>query len=238
MVKENIIAWHICAVLAILLVLSISTKGFFGCPYDSFVNDSDSVNTYEDKLRDALKNIERVEVSIDDDEVKGNIEAPVTLVEFSDYECPACYKFFKTVYSKIDNDYIRTGKIRYVLRDFPLSMHKNALEAANAAECASEQGRFWEMHDKLFDNQKNLDISSLKSYAGNLGLDTRLFNDCIDSKKFNYEIQNDILDGTSYGVRATPTVFVNGIKLEGPSYEAIKTIIDLELEEGVLNENN
>ena len=110
-------------------------------------------------------------VSMNDDPVKGDLNAPVTLIEFSDFQCPFCGRFFNGAFTEIERDYIKTGKVRYVFRDFPLEFNKQAPKASEAADCAGEQGKYWEMHDKLFANQNALMVDKLKQYAAEIGLD-------------------------------------------------------------------
>jgi protein-disulfide isomerase len=153
-------------------------------------------------------------VSVDDDPSWGPADAPVTMIEFSDFQCPYCARFVTETLPQIKQAY--EGKIRFVFRDYPLSqLHANAEKAAEAAGCANEQGKFWEYHDKLFSNQSALDVASLKSYASQLGLDSGTFDQCLDSSKYAQEIQKDIQDGDSYGVQGTPAFFVNGQLVEG-----------------------
>ncbi len=172
----------------------------------------------------------RIEVNADGNPVKGSKGAPVTIIEFSEFECPFCERFYRQTFPLIEENYIETGEVRYVFRDFPLSFHQNAQKAAEAAECADEQGKFWEYHDKLFGNQRALDINSLKQYAKDLGLNTAKFNDCLGSGKMVSEVQKDFTDGSKYGVSGTPTFFINGIKLVGAqSYSAFEQIIEQEL---------
>ena len=155
------------------------------------------------------------QVSADDDPVKGNPDAPVTIIEFSDFQCPYCASFFSDTLPQIEQNYIDTGKVKLVYRDFPLSFHANAEPAAEAAECAGEQGKYWEMHDKLFENQASLSAASYKQWAADLGLDTAKFDSCLDSSKYASEIQKDVQDGQAAGVSGTPTFFVNGNKVVG-----------------------
>ncbi len=152
---------------------------------------------------------------IDGDPVKGDANAPVTLVEFSDFQCPYCSRFAQSTIAPIEEAYVKSGKVKVVFRDYPLDNHPNALPAANAAECANEQGKFWEMHDKLFSAQdvwsqsdKSADV--LKGYAKELRLDTKKFNSCFDTQKYNDEIKKDLMAGTLLGVQGTPGSFVNG----------------------------
>ena len=170
-------------------------------------------------------------INVDDDPMKGDANAPVTIVEFSDFECPFCAKFYSQTMNQLQTNYIDTGKVKLVFRDFPLSFHQNAQKAAEAAECADDQGKFWEMHDAIFENQQSLSISSLKQWAGQIGLDTGEFNSCLDSGKHSEEVQSDFREGATYGVSGTPSFFINGIQLVGAQpFSAFKQIIDSELE--------
>jgi len=166
----------------------------------------------------------------DDDPAKGNDNAPVTIVEFSDFQCPFCAKFYTQTLPQIEEEYIKTGKARLVYRDFPLDSHKNSQKAAEASECADDQGKFWEMHNIMFDNQDSIGVSSLKKYAENIGLDTAKFNECLDSGKYQAEVQKDLADGQKYGVTGTPAFFINGRLVSGAQpFDVFKGIIDEEL---------
>lgn len=142
---------------------------------------------------------------IDDDISKGSKDAPIVVVEFSDFQCPFCAKFYSQTLSQIEKDYVETGKIQFVYRDYPLSnIHPYAQKAAESAECARDQGKFWEYHNLLFENQAVLSDSSLKQFASDLGLDSTQFNECLDSDKYYDETQKDLKDGTTIGIRGTP----------------------------------
>ena len=172
----------------------------------------------------------KIQVSIGDDPIKGLKNAPVTIIEFSDFECSFCERFYTQTLPLIEKDYINTGKVRLIYRDFPLEIHQNAQKAAEASKCAAEQGKFWEYHDTLFDNQKALDISSLVLYAKELTLNESTFNDCLNSGRMAPKVQKDVNDGLDYGVSGTPTFFINGVELVGAQpYSAFKQVIDKEL---------
>jgi len=156
-----------------------------------------------------------VDVSADDDAVKGDIDAPVTIIEFSDYECPFCGRFYDQTLSQIDETYIQTGKVKLIYRDFPLSFHQNAGKAAEAAECAGEQDKYYDMHDKLFDGIQSLSVANYKIWAGEIGLNQEEFDNCLDSGEMASEVQKDFTDGQAAGVTGTPAFFVNGVKLSG-----------------------
>ncbi len=159
-------------------------------------------------------------VSADDDAFLGDPDAPITLIEFSDYQCPYCQRFYSTVLPEIKANYIDTGKVKFVYRDFPISSHVNALPAAIAAECAGEQDNYWSMHDKLFTNYASWvalpEVGSVfKQYAAEIDLDADSFASCFDNKDVEDEINGDLKDAIGYSVTATPTLFVNGQKVVG-----------------------
>ena len=155
------------------------------------------------------------EVSLADRPALGSENAPVTMVEFSDYQCPFCRRFATTVFQTIKRDYIDTGKVRYVFRDFPLSnIHPQALKAHESAHCAREQNKYWEMHDLLFQDQKKLPSQEMAQFAEQVGLDVDTFKHCLDSGKYGPSIENDIADGSKAGVRGTPS-FVIGKSGDG-----------------------
>ncbi len=163
----------------------------------------------------------------DKDHIRGNEKAPITMIEFSDFQCPFCQRFHGTV-QQVLADY--KDKVRVVYRHFPLrSIHPQAQKAAEASECASEQGKFWEMHDKLFDlNAANtLSLDTMKNAAKELGLNTTKFNDCLDSGKMAPIVEADYQDGIAGGVSGTPGTFVNGQYLAGAlPYDEVKSILD------------
>ena len=155
------------------------------------------------------------EVSLEDRPAMGSENAPVTMVEFSDYQCPFCRRFATTVFQTIKREYIDTGKVRYVFRDFPLSnIHPQALKAHESAHCAREQHKYWEMHDLLFQDQKKLPSQEMSQFAEQVGLDVDTFTHCLESGKYGPSIQKDIADGSKAGVRGTPS-FVIGKSGDG-----------------------
>lgn len=152
----------------------------------------------------------------DDDPFLGNPDAPVTIVEFGDFQCPFCGRFAATTEKEIIETYVKTGKAKFVYRDFPLtSIHEEAQKSAEASECADEQGKFWEYHDLLYARQDKLSVASYKAWAGELSLNTGQFNQCLDSGKYMAEVQKDFEDGQVAGVNGTPGTFVNNRLLEG-----------------------
>ncbi len=180
-------------------------------------------------------------VSIDDDPIKGDKNAPVTIIEFSDYECPFCKRSYDNVFGKLDEEYISKGKVRVVFRDYPLPFHKKAVPAAIAANCAGEQGKYWEAHNFLFENPDKLDAASVISSAAGIGLDKAKFEACVNDKSKEKEIEKDVEDGQKYGVRGTPSYFIgkttDGDEITGTfvrgaqPYSVFKEHIDAQLKE-------
>jgi protein-disulfide isomerase len=171
-----------------------------------------------------------VDVSIDNNAVRGNKDAKVTIVEFSDFECPFCGKYFRETFPQVKSDYIDTGKVAYVFRHFPLSFHQNARPAALASECVKALGSdevFWKYHDTLYANQTSLTTENLKKFASDLGLD---IGTCLDTAKYASEVDKDFQDGQKYGVKGTPAFFINGTLLSGAQpFSAFQAAIDAEL---------
>ena len=182
----------------------------------------------------------KVEISADDDAFLGPKDAKVTIIEFSDYQCPFCRSFWRQTLDQIKKEYIDSGKsVKFVYRDFPLSqIHPMAQKYAEAAECARDQGKFWQMHDKIFQEQDKLGqgtissytVNDIKNWAANLGLKGSEFNQCLDSGKYAEEVKKDFDDGAAAGVGGTPTFFINGKATVGAQpFESLKAIIDGEL---------
>ena len=151
----------------------------------------------------------------DDDAFMGQAGAPVTMVGFSDYQCVFCRRFFEETLPLIEENYVKTGKVRFVLRDFPLDMHPQAKKAAEAAECAKEQGMYWQMHDRLFEGQESLGLDSYLKWADELGLNASSFEECISSGRMSAEVSKDVADGDDAGVVAVPSFFINGRLIAG-----------------------
>ena len=162
-----------------------------------------------------------------EDHVQGPATAAVTLVEYADYECPysrIAYRVIKGVQEELGD------QLRFVYRNFPLPNHPNARPAAEAAQCANDQGQFWAYHDRLFADQTKLANDDLKASAAALGLDAGRFNACFDSHKYKARVDADTLAGNEAGVNGTPAFFVNGRLLSGAQpYEEFKKVIDEEL---------
>ncbi len=162
-------------------------------------------------------------ISLDDDPSQGDVNAPVTVVMFSDFQCSACsaaHPLLKKVMAQYKE------KIRFVVRDFPLeTIHANAFQAAQAANAANAQGKFFEYTELLYNNQNSLDNASLKEFANRIGLDRKKFDADLDGGKYAAEVRKDMADGENYGVKSTPTIFINGVKVRDFSEEGFKKAI-------------
>lgn len=157
-----------------------------------------------------------VTMSVGDGPSLGNVDAPITIIEFSDYQCPFCKKHFTNTLSALKTSYIDTGKVRYVFRDFPLdSIHPNARKAAEAAHCAGDQGKFWDMHDTIFQNQGALKSDKLRDFARTMQLDVDAFTACLDSGKYTKRVDADVAAGSAAGVTGTPGFFIGKTKPDG-----------------------
>ncbi len=172
---------------------------------------------------------QRLSVETDDDPAWGPEDAPVVIIEFSDYQCPYCGRFHTTTYQRLKEVY--GDRIRFVYRDFPLTqIHPEALPAAIAANCAGEQGEYWAFHDKLFQNQANLSADAYLTFAQELGLDMDAFRACLEDPAQKEEVLADQAYAAQLGVTGTPTFFINGIPLVGAQpFEAFQQIIESEL---------
>lgn len=173
--------------------------------------------------------VRRVEISADDDPCLGPKDAKVTVIEFSDFQCPFCGRARPTVKQMLDS---YPNDLKYCFRDFPLSFHQDAFLAHVASQCVFDQNaeKFWDFNQKLFDNQRAIKPEQLKKYAQEVGVDGTAFNQCLDTQKFAAEVQKDLDEGAKAGVTGTPGFFVNGILVSGAQpFSKFKEIIDEEL---------
>ncbi len=242
--------------LVIGLIILVGVAAFFAGSYTSNFN---SEQISEEDLDKALAKLELkllqnklptqqpsdpVKISLDDDPMFGNPDAPITIVEFSDFQCPFCARFHTQTLPSLFEEYIDQGKVKLVFRDFPIqSIHPNALPASVAANCANDQGKFKEMHDVIFENQnmwnkqETIDaLSTFSQYAANMQLDQELFDSCLTSDKHITEIRKDLDDGRDYGVSGTPGFFIGNdeigyVELKGAQpFESFKKVIDIQLD--------
>ena len=185
---------------------------------------------------------QKVKVSLQVDpawHVMGREDAPITVIEFSDYQCPFCRKHHNDAFAELKKNYIDTGKIRYISRDFPLNFHANASSAALAARCAADQDKFWEMRDLMLSTSADLAPESITKYAEQLKLDGTGFRSCMSSKKYNADIQKDIAAANTLGVAATPSFVIgktakdkiDGVKMTGAlAYKSFEGLIQEQLQ--------
>ncbi|PIN89928.1 disulfide bond formation protein DsbA [Candidatus Pacearchaeota archaeon CG10_big_fil_rev_8_21_14_0_10_34_76] len=152
------------------------------------------------------------------DHILGNPNAPVIIVEYSDYECPFCERFHSETFGQIKSQYIDTGKVAFIYRHFPLNFHPNAQKAAEASECAAEQEKFWEMHEMLFESGVQGGVQTYITYATVLGLNTEQFSECLNSGKYVSRIQADMTQGQKEKISGTPGFFIGK---EGKDYQLV-----------------
>src|SRR5262245_27123620 len=233
------------SILSSLFVLAVSTPAAF--------SQSDSeikrVRRDMDAVRDGVKviqyDIEKIKellqqrsggspqpepfrertINIDGAPFIGDKDAKVAVVEFSDYQCPVSGLHFKQTYLNIEKDYFKTGKVKYFYRDFPLErLHPFAFKASEAARCSGEQGKYWQMHDKLFSNQTSLAANDLIAYAKALGLDQPKFKACLESGKEAAKIRDDMEEGRKVGVVGTPGFFFGFTQPDGKTIKAVQFV--------------
>ena len=228
--------WKLASgILGILLLVSIFTDGFqlknnspqaiIGAPAPNEAAAQPAPSAPNAKISD-------MKTLADDDPFIGDKNAPVTMVEFSDYECPFCARFYQQTLPQIKSDYIGTGKVKFVYRDFPLGFHAQAEPAAIAANCAGEQGKYFEYHDKIFSNNGAGGKSSTdyKQWAQELKLDVAKWEICLNDPIQKQEIQKDIKDGIAAGISGTPGFIINSKLVSGAQpFNVFKQIIDSEL---------
>lgn len=183
--------------------------------------------------------ITRAKANIKDDPSMGSSDASLVLVEYTDYQCPFCSRHAKNTFPQIKKEFVDTGKLRYVLKDFPLPSHTQAKDGAEATHCAGEEGKYWEMHDLLFANMRKMSIKDLEGHAEKLGLNTKKFKACLDDDRYIKGIESDVAQGRSGGVTGTPSFLlgfdngkgvVEGLIIKGArSYESFKAQIEAQL---------
>lgn len=219
--------WFFVSVIAVIVIMVLAYKVMV--PSGNTIANAGTPTPANIPSQEA-----RIQVSADDDAIEGNKNAEVTIIEFSDYECPFCARFYSQTLGQIRENYIDTGKVKLIYRDFPLSFHANAQKAAEAAECAGEEGdeKYYEMHNLLFEKGVSGGVNSFKQYAKDIDLDTESFNECLDSGKMTSEVQKDFSEGQQAGVRGTPAFFINGKMISGAQpYSVFQQAIEQELQD-------
>jgi protein-disulfide isomerase len=166
-----------------------------------------------------------VTLNVTGEPFRGDVHAKVAVLEYSDFECSFCGKYVREIFPQIDSEYVKTGKIRYLFRDLPAPEHKNALAAAQAARCAGEQGKFWEMHDLLFASNGSLSPSDIESFAQALGLDMEKFKECLSSNKYAEAIRRSAAGAARSGIYGTPAFLVGRLSDDGNVFRATKLLV-------------
>jgi protein-disulfide isomerase len=150
----------------------------------------------------------KAKVNLEGFAMLGSKKAPLTIVEFTDYQCPFCQRFHTTAFPELKKNYIDTGKVRFYSRDMPLDFHPDAMRAAEAARCASDQGQFWQLRDVMGANPNKLDMDSLVADATDLKMDVKAFRACVESEKYKSAVQTDVMEAMKIGANGTPTFVV------------------------------
>jgi protein-disulfide isomerase len=247
--------------LIIGLIVVVGIAAFFAGSYTSNLNSNQILGEDQisvEELDEAIAKLELkmlqnqlpteqpkppMKISADNDPIMGDPDAPITIIEFSDFQCPFCARFDSQTLPLIFEEYIEQGKVKLVFRDFPIqSIHPNAVPASVAAECANDQGKFKDMHDMLFDNQNEWNrqetanaLSLFSQYATEIQLEQETFDSCLTSGKHIEEIKKDLKDGQEYGVTGTPGFFIGNdeigyVQLKGAQpFESFKKVIDAQL---------
>src|SRR3989344_596930 len=200
-IKRKYIYWAIALLILILIIWAVSRPGAQYTPLTS-----------------------------DGENIKGNGNASITIIEYSDYQCPYCGAFVRDTLPQIEDEYVKTGKAKIIFRNYPLPFYEFAMKAAEAVECAGDQGKFWEMHDEVFTNQHAIAQKNLRNYAEKIGLDTEKFNACLESGAMNSRVKNDLKKGNSDCVSGTPYFIIGNETLNGNQpFNRFKTVIDKQL---------
>jgi len=158
---------------------------------------------------------QRASLKLDGLPMLGVKTAPLTIVEFTDYQCPFCQRFHVTTFAELKKNYIDTGMVRFFSRDMPLDFHANAMRAAQAARCANEQGKYWQLRDVMGANPNNLDMDSIARFATDLKMDAKALRVCVESDKYKTAVQNDLVEAMKMGATGTPTFVVGRTTPEG-----------------------
>ena len=249
--KKSVPTGMIVALIAVVAIAAFFAGSYFSNLDTDVVTQSELEDAIS-KLESRIGNVQQapsqptqpVKISLDNDPIRGDPNAPITIVEFSDFQCPFCARFHVQTLPLLLEEYIDSGKVNLVYRDFPIqSIHPNALAAAVAAECANEQGEYWEYHDTLFEKQSgwsrldsNAAISTFSQYATDVGLEQQQFDSCLGSGKYLEEVQGDLSDGRDYDITGTPGFFIGNadigfVKINGAQpFDSFQRIIDAQLD--------
>jgi protein-disulfide isomerase len=229
---------------AVILTLSMLTAVGAGAaqPHgDDFVKLKDEVarlNAQQQQILDSLDELKRMikgpgqaalkppeTMSVAGELFKGQPGATLAIIEYADFECPFCRRFEREVYPQIRDNYINSGKVKYFHRDMPLPSHEGAMPAARAAHCASEQGKFWEMHDSLLGDAASLGAADIDERAGRLALNVSELDECISSDRFADIIQRGVAEATQMQISGTPTFIIGTLDTQGMLMSVKKTVV-------------
>jgi len=244
-VKKSVFNILVISIIGVSLIAAFFVGSFVSLKSEQVTKSelNSAIASLESKISKNQMVAQPIKISADDDPTKGIKNAPITIIEFSDFQCPFCARFQIQTLPLILEQYVETGKVKFVFRDFPIqSSHPNAMPAAAASECADEQNKFWQYHDMLFENQgiwNKMDFTSaitvFKEYAIELELNQEQFNACLDSGKYVNEINNDLTDGRNYEITGTPGFFIGNekigfVKVNGAQpFEVFQGIIESQL---------
>ena len=212
--------------LALLLPLGAAEPGITRKQADQILDELKQIRQLLEKQavaprEQAGEQITKAKVSTEGAYAIGSKDAPLTMVEFTDFQCPFCQRFHVSTFADLKRNYIDTGKLRFVSRDLPLDFHPNAMQAANAGRCAGEQGQFWAMRDRMNSNPDKLDINNLVSYAQDLKLNVAAFRGCVESQKYKDAIQADANTAQQIGANGTPSFVLGKTTADGVDGELI-----------------
>jgi protein-disulfide isomerase len=204
--------------LVLLLPLAAQEQGITRQQADEILKELKQIRQLLEKQgakEPAGEQITRAKVNLDGFNMLGSKSAPLTVVEFTDYQCPFCQRFHLTTFPELKKNYIDTGKVRFYSRDMPLDFHANAMRAAQAARCASDQGQFWTLRDVMGSNPDKLDIDHILGFAGDLKMNTATLRSCIESGKYKNAVETDVMEAMKIGANATPTFVIGKSIPEG-----------------------
>jgi len=188
--------------------------------------DLDDIQALLRKVMPGRQPFRTVDASIEGSPVMGKADAPITMIEFTDFQCPFCRRYSNGTFPKIIKDYVETGKVRYVVRQFPLkAIHPKAVKASEASLCAGDQGKYWEMHDMIFKKTKKFEQKEWVRHAEALGLEMNSFKDCLENGKNASTVERDLREGAEMGMRGTPGFFIGRTDPENPNkFKAVEMI--------------
>jgi protein-disulfide isomerase len=219
MTKWSQYAKYIALPLALLVPLAAQDQGITRQQADQILNELRQIRQLLEKQQAAKPDPAaptRATLNLEGFQMLGAKNAPITMVEFTDYQCPYCRQFHLTVFNELKKNFIDTGKVRFYSRDLPLdTLHPNAIRAAEAARCAADQGQFWTMRNVMGANPDKLDMDHLAGFATDLKLDTFAFRNCVESEKYKSAVQSDVLEATKIGAQATQSFVIGKSTPEG-----------------------